>query len=266
MRLQVRHASMPDKTAGPTPLTFHWSLSTLRERGLLFWGFIVALGLAAFFYLFQVVYPQSQRFTPVPQQVVMLNPAEPAARGLMNKVQDRDFLIVPATTAAASGVTLEARVPVFHPSFEGHKLDLKDLPHKAFSVPPARLLEMDAPVLPPLDLSEIKSVPSVPGMPVMGAPRLVMKLSGELAGHAMAGVPDFSALTLSDPGSCRFQLGVNAEGRVEFVLPITASEKPDVLEKLTQVLQRLRFVPASPATTTPVWGQAGFAWSTGGAP
>ena len=46
---------MPDTTP-ETPLTFHWRKPVMKVRGLGFWVFVVLLGLAAFFYLFQVVF------------------------------------------------------------------------------------------------------------------------------------------------------------------------------------------------------------------
>lgn len=261
---------MPEKPAEPHSLTFQWTHAGLRERGLLFWMLIVLLGAAAFFYVFQVAYPQSQRFTPVPQQVLMLTPADPGSLALLQKVQDGDFLIVPPSSAAAIAVELEDHAPVFHPSFEGHKMELQDLRQRGVSVPPARLLQMDAPVLPPLDLSELKPVP-VPGVRVLVAPPpLVMKLSGDLAGWKVTVPPNLTGLELADPGNCRFKLGVNAEGRVEFALPLQGKESPELLQTLTQRLREVRFQPgragSPPQPGVPTWGQVSFERSKGGAP
>ena len=260
---------MPEKPAEPHPLTFQWTHAGLRERGLLFWLVIVLLGAAAFFYVFQVAYPQSQRFTPVPQQVLMLTPADAKARAVLQKVQDRDFLIVPPTSAAAVAVELEEHAPVFHPSFEGHKMELQDLPHKSVRVPPARLLQMDAPVLPPLDLSELKAEPVPVVKASVVAPSLVMKLSGDLATWKVTAPPNLAGMDLADPGKCRFKLGVNADGQVEFVLPLQGKESPEVLQTLTQRLREVRFEPGGRASNKPAgptWGQVSFEWSKGGEP
>src|SRR5688572_20938389 len=70
---------MPDTRSESDPLIFHWDKPGRKARGLAFWLFVVLLSLAAFFYLFQVVYPQAQRFTPVPHHIVALNASDPAA-------------------------------------------------------------------------------------------------------------------------------------------------------------------------------------------
>src|SRR3954471_19455911 len=101
----------------PTPetaLTFHWKRPVVKTRGLAFWLFVVLLALAGFFYLFRVVYPQAQRFTPVPHHIVALNPADPAAREVLNKVHDVDFLILPPPSEGAGSVSLDEHAPVFH--------------------------------------------------------------------------------------------------------------------------------------------------------
>src|SRR5436309_497891 len=77
--LHARRAhSMPDSPSETDPLIFHWQQPARKTRGLLFWLVAVLLALAGFFYLFQVVYPQAQRFTPVPHHIVALSPADPA--------------------------------------------------------------------------------------------------------------------------------------------------------------------------------------------
>ncbi len=258
---------MPQEAPERNPLTFQWNLSVQKQRGLVFWMFIVVLGLAAFFYLFQVVYPQAQRFTPIPHQIVALNSTDPSARELMNRVQDRDFLILPPPSDATSTVNLEEHAPVFHPSFEGHKLQLQDLPNKAFTVPPARLLQMDAPVLPLPDFSELKPVTASSAVKsVVNAPRLTVRVSGSLSLRAISRTPDLSGITMMDPSACRFQLGVNADGGVDVALPLSTAEDADTIEKLATALQTMRFAPASAKTSAPVWGTATFEWSKGGNP
>jgi hypothetical protein len=222
--------------------------------------FVVPLALAGFFYLFRVVYPQAQRFTPVPHHVVALNAADPAARELLNKVHDVDFLILPPQGEASGTVSLDEHAPVFHSTLEGHKLQLEDLPHQAIPIPPARLLQMDAPVLPPLDLSELKSTPAA-AKAVVNVRGLTIRINGPLALRAMTHPPDLSGIFLSDPSACRFQIGVNSDGVVEVALPLASTENSEVLQKLGNVVQRIRFAPASTKGAEPVWGTATFEWS-----
>jgi hypothetical protein len=247
-------------TTPETDLTFHWKRPVVKARGLTFWIFAMVLGLAGFFYLFRVVYPQAQRFTPVPHHIVALNSADPAAREVLNKMHDVDFLILPAPSEAVGSVSLDEHAPVFHPTFEGHKLQLQDLPHQAQPIPPARLLQMDAPVLPPLDLGELKS-PVSPVKPLAKAGRLTMRMTGPLALRAMTHPPDLGAVSLSDPSTCRFQLGVNADGVVNVALPMASIENPETLQKLGRLLQAIRFAPASAGNAGPMWGTATFEWN-----
>ena len=268
-----------DSTTPSTPLTFQWDEPVRQGRRLGFWIFTVIVGLTVFFYLFQVVYPQTQRFTPVPQQVVVLNPADPAAMALLSRVQDRDYLLLPSDSDASTGPALQEHAPVFHPSFEGRQLRALDLPYKAFTVPPARLLNVDKTVLPPLDLSELKAAPAgkrdgtVSAPPAKTKARLAVSFLGDLASRPLVKQPDLSLLSLEYPESCRYQLGVDAEGRVEFILPLNTSEKPEispqansqVLDQL-QVLQFQPLAAASPAakkssSTTPTWGTAVLHWA-----
>lgn len=241
----------------PSSLTFQWAEPVPQGRRLGFWVLVVMCGLAVFFYLFQVVYPQTHRFTPVPQQVVVLNPADPAAMALLSRVQDRDYLLLPTESGMAAGPRLQDHAPVFHPSFEGHQLRALDLPYKAFTVPPARLLNVDKPVLPPLDLSELKDrAPArAEDDPPAPAARLTVTFQGDLAHRPLLAEVDLQGIPLEYPESCRFQLGVNAAGHVEFILPLTTSEKPEVAATTTtQILARMRnarFEPVTKASTTP---------------
>jgi hypothetical protein len=251
---------MPPPTSETDPRTFDWRKPDQRSRGLAFWMFVTLLGLAGFFYLFQVVYPQSQRFTPVPHHVVVLSPADPAARELMNKVQDLDFMILPPPSERVGSANLDEHSPVFHPTFEGHKLQLQDLPQKTFTVPPARLLQMDAPVLPPLDLRESRTSP--PSAKAAGrSSRLTIKFSGPLASRAVTRAPDLSNISLDGPAACRFQLGVNAEGGVDVALPLSSSENAETMKELTSLLQGLRFAPAGEKQNGPMLGTATFQMS-----
>lgn len=250
---------MPDTRSESDPLIFHWEKPGRKARGLAFWLFVVLLSLAVFFYLFQVVYPQAQRFTPVPHHIVALNASDPAAREVMNKVQDLDFLILPPASEASGSVSLEEHFPVFHPTFEGHNLQLDDLPHKTFTVPPARLLQMDAPVLPPLDLRELKPVAPAAN-PAANTSHLAMRFTGPLASRVVIQPADLSGVTLSDPASCRFQLGVNADGLVEVALPLASTESAATIQKLGSIMQKIRFASANAGASGPVWGTATFEW------
>jgi hypothetical protein len=180
---------------------------------------------------------------------------------VLEKVHDVDFLILPPQSESVGSISLEEHSPVFHSTFEGHQLLLQDLPHTTMPMPPARLLQMNAPVLPPLDLSELKS-PTGNAKPPGGAPRMTMRISGPLQLRALTQAPDLSQITLNDPTTCRFQLGVNSDGIVNVALPVASSESVETMQKLGNLLQEIRFAPASVKGSAPVWGTAIFEWSS----
>lgn len=267
---------MPADSTKPAPLIFHWPRPLEQGKRLIFWMMVVTVGLAIFFYLFQVVYPQSQRRTPIPHQIILLDPADPTARAILSKVQDRDFLVLPGDDTVTDGVRLEEHAPLFHPSFEKHKLELQDLPHKAFTVPPARLLNLDDPPLPALDLSELKggseSANASSASAAARKPMLVMKLGGGLAGRAVVQPPDLAGVSITDPGSCQFQLGVDALGQVWFAQPLREAESPELSRSLSARLLKARFAPLPAkdegaasrllSKEPPAWGIATFEWQT----
>lgn len=259
---------MAKKTAEPSLLNFHWHRPAGSDGRLWLWLIISALGLTGFFYLFKVVYPQTRRVTPVPQQVLILNSADPAARAIMNRVQDIDHLVLPTSSDITNPINLDERAPVFHPSFENHVFALQDLPYKAFKVPPARLLDTTTPILPPLDLSDLKEAPTVIQRHATG-PSLTMKLSGDLASRALLNTPNFTPLGFTDTEAYRFQLGVDSHGHVAFALPIRDAANPEMTKLIVQHLTQLRFqaLPVKDASVgKPVWGVATFHWSTAPAP
>jgi len=251
---------MPAKRTEEESLIFGWRLPRQEGRSLAFWMLMVVLGMAGFFYLFQVVYPQSQRFTPAPQQVIVLNPADPAARAVMSKMRDRDFMVLPSDAEANSGPELDTMVPLFHPSFEKHQMTLQDLPHRVFTVPAARLLRMNEPVLPDLDLKEMNPPPQAP--PTKSpAPKLEMRLAGEIASRKLLEAPNLGGLSVTDPEAYRFQIGIDGNGLVQFTLPLASSVTQDEVQVATDHLKQLRFKPAEGLRTGLTWGTATFQWN-----
>ena len=49
----------------PIPLVFDWKKPRRAGLSLLIWLLITSAAMGVFFYIFKVVYPQSQRFTPM---------------------------------------------------------------------------------------------------------------------------------------------------------------------------------------------------------
>ncbi len=246
------------------PLIFEWNKPGHKGPGLFIWILATLLGIGFFFYLFKIGYPQTQRVTPVPQQVFMLNGALPANQALIHRVRDLDYLILSGSDDTIKEVKLEDRVPVFHPSFEKHELQVQDLPHKDFTTAPPRLLDATAPVLRAPDLSELKKMEQpLPG--VASKAELRLHLEGPATVLKLMHQPDFNALSLSDPDAWRYQIGIEkSTGRVAFSLPINMGEPSKTGSEILKRLQELQFEPQADGTPAEsvIWSLATFVWSS----
>lgn len=240
---------MSKKTEAVRSLIFDWPQRFGGNGKLILAMLLVLVGMTAFFYVFQVVYPQNQRFSPVPHQVYILNPSDPQTDALLQKVQDRDFLLLPSTQPLASEASLNDSAPVFHPSFTDHTLTLQDLPHRTFTAPPARLLDRDAAVMPALDLSDLKPAKDRKStMEEESSFVIAMKISGLAEARLPKLLPAFPDLEMNAPEATEYEIAVDEQGRVVFALSLTTTESPEVLRQLGLKIRRLRFQPDIKAT------------------
>ena len=242
-------------------LTFDWRKPPAEWPRLAMWLLVTVIGLVAFFALFRVVYPQTQRLVPTAQHVTLLG-TDPAARAVFNVVQDRDFLIIPSADGKRSPVSLDDRAPVFHSSFEKHELKLLDLPQRDTKPAPVRLLDVREPVLPRLDLSGLHRV--APGTAPTTPQKLVLRLRGDLASRPVESQPGFGTLQMTEPESWIFHLGVDGTGHVIFALPVEAPGKLDEAAPLLRLLRQIRFAADAARKTT--WGEASLAWTPASTP
>jgi len=251
---------MPKPSQTESDLTFDWRKPRAEWARLAFWVFVTFLGLAAFFALFRVVYPQTRRIVPTAQQITLLG-ADPATQVALNAVHDRDFLIIPSSDGNGNTVRLEDRAPFFHPSYEKHTIKLLDLPQRNTKPAPVRLLDVREPVLPRLDLSELSPSPraSAPA-----AKKLALQVRGSLATRQAVAQPEFDTLQMAEPESWRFHLGVDGAGHVIFALPVEAPGKLEEAAPLLSLLRQIRFAPETVESIT--WGEAALAWSPAAAP
>lgn len=246
---------MPKPLQTEPGLTFDWRKPRAEWARLAFWMLVTFLGLAAFFALFRVVYPQTRRIVPTAQQITVLG-ADPATRTVLNAVQDRDFLIIPSTDGKRNPVSLEERAPVFHPSYEKHEIKLLDLPQRDTKPAPVRVLDVREPVLPRLDLSKLAPAPRAASP---SPKRLTLQVRGALAARRAASEPEFDGLQMAEPESWRFHLGVDGAGHVIFALPIETPGKLEEAAPLLRLFRQVRFTPDSMDKIT--WGEATLVWS-----
>lgn len=247
-------------------LVFDWRPIQRRWPGLIKWLLFTILAMAGFFYLFKVNYPQSQRLTPVPVHITIISASEPATRALLHRVRDQDFAIIPSGGLDGPRVRLEDHAPLFHPSFEKREIRLEDLPHKTYTVPPPRLLDFTAPVLPALDFSDLKPPRATPSDGANDNPVLALEFTGSLATRKLLHAPDFTALSLTDPESWRFHVGVEANGRISIAMPTALGEQSKLLPIILEKLNGARFMPAAGRKEAIEWSSVSLRWASSSSP
>ncbi len=105
--------------------------------GFLFFSAVIH---GAGFYLFQVVYPTPSRVEPDQGEIVLLDPADPAIRNLLQRVEDRSVYFLPVSQQTNVRVELEDAIIPFSPSFGKAPLELIS-PEYSWSIPYTGLRE-----------------------------------------------------------------------------------------------------------------------------
>lgn len=188
--------------------------------------------------------------------ILLLDPANPISQGLLNRAMDRGVLLLESQEEGAAKD--RDLMPLFEPSFAGFEVRLKDPVTTPAETPRYRLFQADDLALPPLPPAA-----AAPRPPVGAARsyRLAAVFRGDLASAALAAAPALSHLRPQDLARLRFQLGVQANGRVEVVIPLTSSlEDRDLLPALQSALTQTRFAPEPGAGLR--WGEVSFLWQS----
>jgi hypothetical protein len=109
-------------------LTFDWSRQKASHWRLGIFVFI-SIGVHGFaFYLFQVVYPQPERFTAVPARVTLLMSDDSAVRGVLRAVEDRVVYFDTGTRETAPESNSQWLTLPYEPSYVGYRPRIRRLP------------------------------------------------------------------------------------------------------------------------------------------
>ncbi|MEM8953271.1 MAG: hypothetical protein AAGD22_03880 [Verrucomicrobiota bacterium] len=109
-------------------LTFDWTRQRGTHRRLGVFVLLSASVHAFGFYLFQVVYPQPERFSPVPARVTRLVSDEPAVRGVLRGVEDRVVYFDTGLRETAPAGGLGDLTLPYVPSYAGYLPKLRKPP------------------------------------------------------------------------------------------------------------------------------------------
>jgi hypothetical protein len=228
------------------PLVFDWKRERGVKRRLAMWLLVVAMGLAAMFYLFRVTTPVAARKPPPQQAVLYLPAAEPEVRALLSRIGDRFPGMMRVSAEDSTALDLQALTkvtPAWQPTWAAHRAVLKPfpLPPVPQELPPvftpgSALLPQESPAseLPPAG-EKVKPSPFLAvdsaegGRTVVRQPVWPEQLTDE---------------TWPLTGSVPFMLGLDRHGRVEYCLPVSPATGLD-LEAIRRVLTAVRFSPVS---------------------
>ncbi len=240
-RTQARSA------ADRSDLVFRWKVSDHHRLRL---GFFLFLALAAHigcFYLFQVIYPKTERALPYTASVTVLDARDPLARDAMARVSDRVAGIDPADRRDIPGTQIEDHVVNFVPFFRDYTLRLKD-PPSIFPPPETPdLFAAGVPTLPPTRMPEgrIPEARRLTALPFERLPHITVR-GGDLENRDLEAPIDWSAMaerfTTTDGDSVEFLVGVDASGRVRHCL-LSEGDDTGVAALLYRKVRDLRFVP-----------------------
>jgi hypothetical protein len=251
-------AKSRSKTAAEPMLTFQWKDPDKPAFRLWFFLFLSLGAHVGCFYLFQVVYPKSERALPYTATVTVLDPKDPVAREAMDRVADRVAAIDAARRPEAPGTRLEDFASTFAPFYRDHRLEPKDPPslYPPPSVPD--LFVAGSPSLPPLRVPEtaIPEARRTTAPPYTRLPHITVR-GGALEKRDLTAPIDWSGIAErfenTDKAYVSFLVGVDAEGRVRHSL-LSEGEDTGMAGVLDRKVRALRFVRA------PLVGSEGLQW------
>ncbi len=185
------------------------------------------------FYLFKVVYPPPVQVVPEPDSILVMSPADPATRAVLQRLSDRTVYLLPPSTPSDVRVRLESHRVRFTPSFQRAGLEL---------LPPPSLLAGPGPIEP-------LPVTPVTGDGVRGVGSVRVKLAPSLTDRPLAPWSIFhDYLDLADDlPSIRLSIEIAPDGRVRVAAVEAALEEEEKRELTDVVESTLRFLPASEA-------------------
>jgi hypothetical protein len=245
-------STKPHSTANG--LIFAWHI---REHSIM--RLVVALvllmaAMSAFFFIFRIVHPVSQRLPVTPQHVISLDPNNPAELALIHRAQDRSFALL---SDADSVAPVESPLLAFHPSFDGHEIKLRELEPATTAIHQPRLFTAAADVLPPVPRRAVDLVDALP------TAKLHAILSPSLEQRAPASL-ELSDIQLTQPTRVHFRVAIGSAGQVITALPLSSVEDAEIMRQLHAAVVALRFTSSEGQGVD--WGEISFRWEGGDTP
>ncbi|MEZ5386073.1 MAG: hypothetical protein R3F13_11220 [Prosthecobacter sp.] len=246
---------MPAKPHSQEQLIFAWHAKDHSTWHLAVALLILAAVMAGFFFVFRIVHPVTHRIPTTPQHVISLDPRDPAALALINRAQDRSFAVLVDSQVIDPQ---ESALLAFRPSFEGHRLKLREIESVVTEMTPPLSFTPGVGVLPPVSRRATGEVPPPPRA------RLAAVMSPNLAKRGPASVELPPGIALSEPVRVQFRVAVGSAGQIITALPLGGTEDPEVMKQLLAAINALRFDPSD--VTRVEWGGVSFRWEVAQTP
>lgn len=243
---------MPDKA--PHGLIFQWLAN--EGRGLKLMVGIVAtlMALTGFALLFQVVYPAARRHPLAVQRIVLLDGSTPESRSILDKVRDKDFLVLPPEPGAT--VPAEAKPPVFSPSFKDFALQPKDILESRANASTAlpRVFRAARPLLPPVSVA-----PVAQARPIAAPQKLQVTVVEGLVERPMTRLARLDESRFAEIAGAEYRIAVAFDGRVTLMVPLSdPGNQTELYRDLRAALDALRFRPDAGRPVQ--WGTVALKW------
>lgn len=241
-----------------TALIFDWHRKEARSPWLAAFLLLTLFGIASLFVIFRIVTPDAPRMVARPQQMILLNPEVPSERALIHRAMDRSFTLLPNESPTFSSLPSAAVIPAFRPGTRGYEMKLKS-PGSQRAVPddnaPLQVMTFDD-ILPPLP-----AAPPTPPPPKKPQASLRLRVTSP-SGRKPVSNSSWHDIPLADPERAAFRIGIDHQGRVQIVLPVNASEDPEVMDRLRAAITSTRFETGATGASDLEWAEAGFYWDT----
>lgn len=238
---------MASKPHTQESLIFAWSARD-HSTWHLFVALLVLMGaMAAFFFVFRIVHPITQRLPTTPQHVISLDPRDPAALALIHRAQDRSFALL----SESDSLPEEKDLLAFRPSFQDHQLKLLEPAPITSATHLPRLFTAASDVLPPVP----RRATSPPVVQEESSLHAVISTSLIKRGPASVAL---SGIVLTQPSRVQYRVAVGAAGEIITALPLGSVEDEEVMKQLHDAVMSLRFAPSNVKRIE--WGEVSFRW------
>lgn len=241
-------AQPPGRLADGQSTLFDWRRRRHRSLRLPIYLLVSVALLSIFFYLFQVTYPTPERTLPRGQEITLLTPTDPAARGILRRITDRTVASALPLAPSPDAIDWGEIAPRLEPSFASHGFHPLDLPELGDQAGLPDLLPAGSLGRPAASLPDLPAVPQPDGLRVPAwRPWAAGGLDGWTVVEAPALQPDGRRAAGLLP--IEFSAAVDQHGRVRFLMPLGQGER-DLHEQIWQGAGLIRLLPPTGSRDT----------------